>query len=64
MPGGGGWGDPFEREVSAVADDVLTEKITIDSARRDYGVVIDSETLQVDEAESVRLRAELRTRGR
>ena len=42
MAGGGGWGDPLERDPHAVADDVRNEKVSIESARRDYGVVLDA----------------------
>ena len=38
--GGGGWGDPLERDPAAVADDVLNEKVTREAALRLYGVVI------------------------
>ena len=38
MPGGGGWGKPFEREPEAVAEDVLDEKISVAAARELYGV--------------------------
>ena len=38
--GGGGWGDPFLRDPAAVLDDVWDELVSIDAARRDYGVVI------------------------
>ena len=38
--GGGGWGDPLERDPSAVQHDVVEEFITPDAALRDYGVVL------------------------
>jgi N-methylhydantoinase B len=38
--GGGGWGDPLERETSLVALDVLQGKVSAASAREDYGVVL------------------------
>ena len=38
--GGGGWGDPFEREPELVLQDVLRGLVSIESAERDYGVVI------------------------
>jgi len=41
--GGGGWGDPLERDPAAVADDVLNEKVTPEAALRLYGVVIDAD---------------------
>jgi len=42
LPGGGGYGQPFERDPLAVLDDVLNGYVTIDAAARDYGVVIRS----------------------
>ena len=38
--GGGGWGDPLDRDPQAVLDDVWDEYVSIDGAARDYGVVI------------------------
>jgi N-methylhydantoinase B len=38
--GGGGWGDPLERDPSAVAEDVLNEKVSREAALRLYGVVV------------------------
>jgi N-methylhydantoinase B len=35
--GGGGWGDPRERDPQAIADDVADGKITAEAALRDYG---------------------------
>jgi len=40
MPGGGGWGDPLERDPEAVAEDVCDEKISRAAAREHYGVVV------------------------
>jgi N-methylhydantoinase B len=57
--GGGGWGDPLDRDPQVVARDVLNEKVSIAGARR-YGVVIDAVTLQVDTAGTEALRGELR----
>ncbi|MCP3687224.1 MAG: hydantoinase B/oxoprolinase family protein, partial [Gammaproteobacteria bacterium] len=39
--GGGGYGDPFTRDLELVKRDVLYEYVSIEGARRDYGVVID-----------------------
>jgi N-methylhydantoinase B len=50
LPGAGGYGDPLERELSALLADVRDSKVSLDSAREDYGVIIDPETLVVDEA--------------
>ena len=38
--GGGGWGDPLERDPAAVARDVLWGKVSRVAAARDYGVVV------------------------
>jgi N-methylhydantoinase B len=38
--GGGGWGDPLERDVEAVRRDVVWGKVSRGSAERDYGVVL------------------------
>ncbi|RPH80101.1 MAG: hydantoinase B/oxoprolinase family protein [Candidatus Rokuibacteriota bacterium] len=50
QPGGGGHGDPFARDPERVAEDVRDEKVSIEYARREHGVVIDPGTLKVDEA--------------
>jgi len=46
---GGGYGDPFERPVEKVVEDVRDGYITPQMAREQYGVVVDPETLQVRE---------------
>ncbi|WP_062562767.1 hydantoinase B/oxoprolinase family protein [Paracoccus aminovorans] len=38
--GGGGRGNPFEREVWRVEQDVARGYVSVDAARRDYGVVV------------------------
>jgi N-methylhydantoinase B len=38
--GGGGWGDPLDREPELVLDDVVDGKVSAASARDNYGVVI------------------------
>jgi N-methylhydantoinase B len=48
--GGGGWGDPLERVPEAVARDVKNEKVSFESARDAYGVVLDEATGEVDQA--------------
>ncbi|MEK6711578.1 MAG: hydantoinase/oxoprolinase N-terminal domain-containing protein [Nitrospinota bacterium] len=64
--GGGGWGDPLEREAERVRQDVIWGKVTPEGARRDYGVVIEKgEDAQVDAAGTEKLRSLLRKkRGR
>jgi N-methylhydantoinase B len=39
-PAGGGYGDPLERDPAKVADDVMDEVISVETAMRDYGVVV------------------------
>ena len=52
-PGGSGFGDPFEREVEAVRRDVELGFVSREGARRDYGVVLSPDGLEVD-AEATR----------
>ena len=40
MAGGGGYGDPLEREPNLVLKDVIEEKISLNNALENYGVVI------------------------
>jgi N-methylhydantoinase B len=56
LPGGGGFGDPRTRDPQHVLDDVLDGLISVDEARRDYGVAIDAD-LELNLAETQRLRA-------
>jgi N-methylhydantoinase B len=39
--GGGGYGNPFERDLDRVEDDVLEGLVTVEAAREWYGVVFD-----------------------
>lgn len=59
--GGGGWGDPLARPAERVLADVLDEYVSIEAARRDYGVVLTGSledlTLAVDHAATEQLRA-------
>ena len=48
MAGGGGWGDPLERDPKAVEADIRDEKVTIDHALAQFGAVIDPATLRAD----------------
>ncbi len=54
--GGGGYGDPLERDSAMVAADVAEGYVSPESARDDYGVVIDPETGGVDEEATASLR--------
>ncbi|HEY1365880.1 MAG TPA: hydantoinase B/oxoprolinase family protein [Gaiellaceae bacterium] len=58
MPGGGGWGDPLERDPDAVAWDVLNEKVSSAAARELYAVALkDDGTVDREETSSLRLAA-------
>ena len=54
--GAAGWGDPLERDPKAVLRDVRNEMISVDTARRDYGVAVDIGTWSIDESETEKLR--------
>jgi N-methylhydantoinase B len=63
--GGGGWGDPLEREPELVLGDVRDGKVSLAAAREDYGVVLVEtapETYEVDAAATMKLRATLLAR--
>jgi len=55
--GGGGYGDPLEREPVRVEDDVADGFISFAAALTDYGVVLDPDTLRVDLDATLRTRA-------
>ena len=48
--GGGGYGDPFERDLESVRRDVEYGYVSFEKAKKDYGVVIDPGSGMVDEA--------------
>ena len=48
--GGGGYGNPHERPVTLVAEEVRNGVISIEAAREIYGVVVDEDTCDIDEA--------------
>jgi N-methylhydantoinase B len=62
--GGGGWGDPLERETDLILRDVIEGRVSIASAGADYGVVFASggsaELPEIDEDATLRRRSELR----
>ena len=53
---GGGYGDPMARSPEVVREDVLDGYISIEAARRDYGVVL-SAALAIDRDATKKLRA-------
>jgi N-methylhydantoinase B len=54
--GGGGWGDPLDRDPERVRWDVIEGYVSREAARADYGVVLDPKTLVVDAASTAALR--------
>jgi N-methylhydantoinase B len=54
--GGGGWGNPFNRSVEKVLEDVRNGYVSQESAQRDYGVVIDTASWTIDTAATAKLR--------
>lgn len=55
LGGGGGWGDPLQRDPAAVLDDVKDEYVSLEAARREYGVVIDAHgKLEVEATQQLR----------
>ena len=63
-PGGGGWGDPLERDPVKVLDDVLDGFFGPEHAKSDYGVVLkpvdNGYDWGLDEVATINLRAEMR----
>jgi N-methylhydantoinase B len=59
--GGGGYGDPLDREPERVAQDVADGYISLESARDDYGVVVEPQTLVVNIAQTEKLRSSMRS---
>jgi len=61
-PGGGGYGNPLDRDLDYLQHDVNNGYVSVESARRDYGAVIDKTTLKIDrkatEANRKKLKAE------
>jgi len=60
--GGGGWGDPLERDPERVRWDVLEEMISMEAAREHYGVVL-GDDLALDLAATIALRQSRKRRG-
>lgn len=54
--GGGGYGDPFQRDPTAVEQDVQYGYVSIERAKLDYGVVIDPDSLTLDLSSTLELR--------
>ncbi len=60
--GGGGWGNPFERDIEKVVEDVRQGYVSAAAAQAHYGVAVDAITLEVDDAVTAQLRDSAVTR--
>jgi len=60
-PGGGGYGDPLERDPNLVLKDVVNGLVSLDSAKNDYGVLIKPNTMEIDLEETQKLRKKMKT---
>ena len=58
--GGGGWGDPLDRDPELIRQDVLEELVSQEAARERYGVVL-SRDLAVDESATKHMRDLIRS---
>lgn len=55
-----GYGDPLERDPELVKKDVLNNEISYPAAARAYGVIMDADSLEIDEGATSRTRQQLR----
>jgi N-methylhydantoinase B len=58
--GGGGWGNPLDRDVKRVQDDVIDGLVSLQRARDVYGVIINPNTFEVKYEATEKLRKELK----
>ncbi len=61
VAGGGGYGNPFERDVELVESDVANGYVSVEKAKEDYGVVIDPETMKSEPEQTAKLRGSLKS---
>ncbi len=61
--GGGGYGDPLERAPALVAADVRDGYVSYERARRDYGIIVDPRSGQVDALATERERGDREKEG-
>ncbi|MDP6960557.1 MAG: hydantoinase B/oxoprolinase family protein [Dehalococcoidia bacterium] len=59
MAGGGGWGNPIERDPSRVLDDVIDDRVSIQAAKSKYGVVISEGENKIDRNATKILRSKM-----
>ena len=59
-PGGGGFGNPLDREVAAVMRDVVDELVSVAAAAGEYGVVVAADGMHADLEATAQLRRQRR----
>ncbi|MFH1487654.1 MAG: hydantoinase B/oxoprolinase family protein [Pseudomonadota bacterium] len=59
--GGGGYGDPLDRDPEMVERDVIEGYVSLEKAKEDYGVVMNPETMKVDMEATKRLRTSMKS---
>jgi N-methylhydantoinase B len=59
--GGGGVGDPLDRDVEMVRMDVLNRYVSVNKAKDVYGIVVDPDTFEVDYAATDKLRKQMKS---
>ncbi|MBI2357859.1 MAG: hypothetical protein HYV04_02925, partial [Deltaproteobacteria bacterium] len=60
VSGGGGYGDPLDRNVEAVVQDLRAGITSPEVARNIYGVIVDASTLSLDHGKTEERRREIR----
>ena len=61
--GGGGYGNPYERDPELVLEDVLEKYVSLEAAKRDYGVVITSDMkVNIKATEKLRTQCKAKTK--
>lgn len=58
--GGGGYGPPLDRNPQLVLEDVINGYVSLESAEKDYGVVIDGKDMKVDLNATKKIRNKMR----
>jgi N-methylhydantoinase B len=62
--GGGGFGDPLQRPADKVAEDVQLGFISVDSAKKNYGVDVNAKTLRVNASTTLALRQKMKSKSK
>jgi 5-oxoprolinase (ATP-hydrolysing) len=57
--GGGGLGDPLTRPAESVALEVKRKLVTVEGAKKNYGVIVNAETGELDSTATETLRADI-----